>query len=230
MDTPLDLVLADQHGFVRAGLGDARRVLEVGAGRGALARRFQAEGFDVTAVDLSFPENHDASGVRWVEADFLSFEDEPFDAVLFTASLHHISPLDAALDRTRRLLAPGCVLVVDEFDLEAPDEETACWYYETQELLAAAGVYDAGHVHEPRGRTPLNRWQADHEHHGPPLHTGMAMLSAIEERFGSTTVTWGAYPGTTNLNVARHVKAVEERRIADGSLRAGGIRIVARRT
>lgn len=236
METPLDLVLADQLAFVREGLGSARRVLEVGAGRGAHARRLKAEGLSLTAVDLTLPEKESVSGVRWVEEDFLSFEDEPFDALLFTSSLHHIYPLDAALDRARRLLVLGGALVVDEFALEAVDENTARWNYETQELLAAAGAYDTDHVRESPGGTFLDRWKADHEHHhGPPLHTGAAMLRGIEERFGSVKVARGAYlyrhiaARSSNVTAARHVKVVEERRISDGSLRAVGLRIVARR-
>ena len=88
-----DIALHEQHNFVVPAIAGARRVLEVGAGRGTLARRLQAEGFSVTALELCLPAK-DASGVQWVESDFLAFDAEPFDAVLFTASLHHIAPLD----------------------------------------------------------------------------------------------------------------------------------------
>jgi SAM-dependent methyltransferase len=233
MDRPVDLELAEQHAFVSRAIVGARRVLEVGAGPGHLARRLQSDGISVTALDLS-PPPADSSGVRWVQGDFLKFEDEPFDAVLFTASLHHVTPLDAALRRARGLLARGGFLVVDDFDLEAPDEATARWYYEVQELLAAARAYAAGHEHAHRDLTPLRRWQAEHEHHGAPLHTGRAMLAAIEMGFASMAKTRGAYlyryicRGTSNLVVAQHVLSVETRRIADGSLQPVGLRVVAR--
>jgi SAM-dependent methyltransferase len=229
-----DLAVAEQHAFVSKAIGGARRVLEVGAGQGHLARRLRADGFAVTALDLSPPADVDASGVRWVHGDFLAFEDEPFDAVLFTASLHHITPLQAALGRARALLSRGGVLVLDDFDLEAPDEATARWYYEVQELLAAAGAYAAGHEHAQRDLTPLRRWQAEHEHHHAPLHTGRAMLAGIEHDFGLLEVARGPYlyryicRGTSSLGVAQHVLSVETRRIADGSLRPVGLRAVAR--
>jgi SAM-dependent methyltransferase len=229
-----DFAVAEQHAFISRAIGGARRVLEVGAGQGHLARRLQADGFAVTALDLSPPADVDASGVRWVHGDFLAFEDEPFDAVLFTASLHHITPLDAALERARGLLARGGVLVVDDFDLESPDEATARWYYEVQELLAAAGAYASGHEHAPRDLPPLRRWQAEHEHHDAPLHTGQAMLAGIEMGFASMERTRGPYlyryicRGTSNLGVAQHVLSVETRRIADGSLRPVGLRVIAR--
>src|SRR5271169_3913494 len=125
--TGADVALSEQHAFVGRAIVGARRVLEVGAGRGHLARRLQADGFEVTALDLALPTRDESCGVRWVQGDFLSFEDAPVDAVLFTASLHHISPLATALDRARQLLTPGGVLVIDDFDLEAPDEGTARW-------------------------------------------------------------------------------------------------------
>ncbi len=61
------------------------------------------------------------------------------------------------------------------------------------------------------------------------------MLSEIEKRFGSIHVARGSYlyrylcDGLTSVNVARHIMSVEERRIADASLRAVGLRVVARR-
>jgi SAM-dependent methyltransferase len=234
METATDLELTEQHAFVTKAIGGVRRVLEVGAGQGRLARRLQVDGFSVTALDLSPPVKADSSGVRWVQGDFLAFEDGPFDAVLFTASLHHITPLDAALARARALLVRDGLLVVDDFDLEAPDEATARWYYEVQELLAATGTYDACRMHGPRDLPTLKRWQAEHEHHGAPLHTGRAMLAGIEQVFGSLEVTRGPYlyryicAGTSNVDVAQHVLSVETRRIADGSLRPVGLRVVAK--
>jgi SAM-dependent methyltransferase len=234
METSADPAVAEQHAFVSKAIVGARRVLEVGAGQGHLARRLEADGFSVTALDLSPPADPEPSGVRWVQGDFLGFDDEPFDAVLFTASLHHITPLDAALERARGLLARGGVLVVDDFDLEAPDEATARWYYEVQELLVATGTYDACRLHAPRDLQALQRWQAEHEHHDVPLHAGRAMLAGIEQVFRSLEVTRGPYlyryicAGTSNVGVAQHLLSVETRRIADGSLRPVGLRVVAR--
>src|SRR5207247_9371063 len=75
------------------------RVLEVGCGRGALAARLQARGLEVTALDAS-PEavaSARALGVQAVAGDFLEFVAEPFDAVLFPRSLHHLASLRRAV-------------------------------------------------------------------------------------------------------------------------------------
>jgi SAM-dependent methyltransferase len=229
------LALAEQYAFIRGAIGRAQRVLEVGAGSGQVARRLQESGLLVTALDLSLPGKEQRSGVQWVEADFLGFDAEPFDAVVFTASLHHISPLDAALDRAKRLLVPGGVLAVDDFDVEAPDACTARWYYDTQELLATAGVYDPAHAPPSRELAPLESWREDHRHEDPPLHTGRAMLAGIEERFAPSRVTRVAYlyrhicAGLRDASLAGYVKSLEERYVTGGIVQAVGLRIIARR-
>jgi SAM-dependent methyltransferase len=234
--SPRDLVAIEQHAFVAASLEGAARVLEVGAGRGELARRLAADGHDVTALDLALPEQAPAAGVRWVERDFFAFDDAPFDAIAFTASLHHLSPLVGTLDHALSLLRPGGVLVVDDFDLDAPDDTTASWFYETQELLAAGMLYDRTRIQGTTAEPALGRWRAEHEHeHGEPLHPGSAMLAEITRRFETPTVTRGPYlyryvcAGLASVDLARHVFEVEERRIARGSLRAVGLRVVARK-
>src|SRR4029079_1981578 len=148
-------------------LGGRRRVLEVGCGRGEVARALAARGLAVTALDLALPDPQPAPDLRHVELDFLVFRGPPFDAILFTSSLHHIAPLENAIVHASELLAPGGVLVVDDFDLERPDHTTLAWYYETQELLAAAGLYD--HHRLDPGTDAMVRWRDSHAH-DPPLH------------------------------------------------------------
>ncbi len=72
----METAVAVQHAFVSKVIVGTRRILEVGAGRGHLARRLQADGFSVTALDLSLPTKEDSSGVRWVEGDFVRFDSE----------------------------------------------------------------------------------------------------------------------------------------------------------
>jgi len=223
--------------FVRGALKGRRRVLEVGCGRGELARRL-GEDFAVTALDVRLSDPTPAPGVTFIEHNFLDFTAEPFDAIVFDASLHHITPLARALGRASDLLVPSGLLVVDDFDLEAPDAETLRWYYDTQETLHAAGCFPADHVDHPHA-DPVARWRVAHNHHETPLHTGAAMRVAICDRFVIRRLEKGPYlhryiaahvaDGAPGAAIARHVLATEQRRIADNVFVPVGLRIVAER-
>jgi SAM-dependent methyltransferase len=98
-----------------------RRILEVGCGRGELARALAAAGYDVVAVDPEAPEGPIFRQTTIEELD----EPGPFHAVVASFSLHHVHDLDAVLDQLRGLLAPEGVLILDEFGWDLLDEQTA---------------------------------------------------------------------------------------------------------
>lgn len=234
---PAQLAIDQTLTFLGDALRGRQRVLEVGCGRGEVARRLGSAGFAVTALDLALPDRTPAANVAYVEADFLQFGGATFDAVVFTSSLHHIAPLGAALDRAHRLLVPGGRLVADEFDLDAPDAATLRWYYGVEELLAAAELFPRDHIDAPAGDV-VERWRAAHQH-VPPLHSGPAMRDAIGARFELRDVRGTAYLYRTIAKhlpsdargraIAEHVYAAEQRGIADGSLARVGLAIIADR-
>lgn len=240
----VDAVVDDQEAFVGPAVGAAARVLEVGCGRGRLAARLAAAGHTVTAIDVALPppaERPAHPRLTFVEADLRTFDAPPFDAIAFTASLHHIAPLGRALDRASALLAPGGRLIVDDFDLEAPDLATLRWYYDVQEILAAAGLTDADHVDGRAEQDPLDRWRVGHEpHHADeaPLHGGDAMLAELGARFVDLQIARGPYlwrriahgvDGARAGAVIAAVHAAEERGVVAGTLSAVGLRVTARR-
>jgi len=135
-------------------------------------------------------------------------------------------------------------LVVDDFAVEAPDATTARWYFETQELLAAAGLISAERVHGSPTTEALARWRDAHAHQGEPLVEGSAMQAAIGARLSLARVERGPYlyryiataleekaPAGDPLarRLAMHVLESERRKIADGSLVATGLRFAAHR-
>jgi SAM-dependent methyltransferase len=230
------------HGHTAAFLADAlrgrRRVLEVGCGEGTVARALGSAGFLVTALDRELRDPRPSPNVTFVQRDFLAFTAEPFDAVVFTSSLHHIAALDDAISHAVDLLVLEGLLIADEFDFERPDVTTLQWYYDTQELLTAAGVYKHEHLDKPN-RDLLARWRDAHSH-DPPLHTGVAMRSAIATLLSVVEIRACEYlyryicsglPADDRGGaVAAHVLGTEQRRIADGSLAAVGLRVIAARS
>ena len=234
---PYQLAIGQTVSFLGDVLRGRRRVLEVGCGRGEVARRLGAAGFQITALDRRLHDPAPAVGVSFVERDFLQYDAAPFDAVVFTSSLHHIAPLAAAIDRAHHLLAPGGLLVADELDLDAPNRATLRWYYDVQELLAAAELFPRDHV-DPPGSDLVGRWRLAH-HHEPRLHTGVEMRQAIAERFDLRDVHGAAYlyryitrhlpHDARGVAIAQHVYSTERRGITDGSLAAVGLGIVASR-
>jgi SAM-dependent methyltransferase len=233
---PADVALEQVHRWIAPLLEGRSRVLEVGCGTGDLARRLASDGHQVTAIDLELDHPAAAAGIRWVEGDFLAFDDGRFDAVLFTRSLHHIDPLEQAVDHAARLLSPAGLLVVDEFDRAAADRDTVRWYYDVQELLAAAAVYPADRIAGAPADDPAARWRDEHDH-DPPLHGGAEMLAAIADRFARLDTARGPYLYRTiaqrvedsarGAAVARQVLAAETRRLEAGALAAIGLRITA---
>lgn len=131
------------------------RILDAGCGDGVLADRLRARGYDVTAIDIDPARAR--PGVRI--ADVGAFRDEPYDVVVFALSLHHVRDLDDALDSVWTLLAPGGLLLLDEFAYERADDAIADRYF------AAPGS--------------LPRWLEQHR----DFNTGTAMVEAVARRF-----------------------------------------------
>jgi phosphinothricin acetyltransferase len=241
---PLDVALGDTLSFLVEAIGTrSRRVLEVGCGDGALAARLSGLGHDITAIDVSSEavETAKGRGVAAVQADFRTYESGRYDVVLFTRSLHHIHPLQTAVDRAWQLLEPGGLLVADDFAHDQADRATAAFFYDAEALLRAGGLIreDHQHHHPPLARTdPLERWREDHDRHGP-MHTAQAMREAVAARFEVTAVAMAPYlfrsfvplvhDGEDGHRLVVAFREQERLRIAQGLIKPLGLRLIARR-
>lgn len=96
-------------------------VLEVGCGRGQLARALAAAGHDVLAIDPDAPGGPMFRQTTIEELD----ESGPYDAIVASRSLHHVHDLGLALDKIAALLRPGGTFVLDEFAWERLDARSA---------------------------------------------------------------------------------------------------------
>ena len=148
------------------------RVLEVGCGHGELTTALAVAGYDVLGIDPLAPQG---DLFRRILLEDLDPQEETFDAVVASHSLHHVRQLDLALDHVVALLRPEGALVLDEQGWDLADEPTLDWYWNQRRALAAAG----------RGEAPATleamREEWDTDHLG--LHGFEAMRAELAARF-----------------------------------------------
>jgi SAM-dependent methyltransferase len=202
----------DPAEFVASSLPPApARVLEVGCGRGELARAVAARGYEVVAIDPEPPEGAIFRSVALEDFD----EPETFDAVVASRSLHHVPDLPGALDKIADLLRPRGLLIVNEHAWDRMDEATARWFLDR---WSASDPDAPGSLEEF-----LEYWRADHA----GLHGYEAMRRELDRRFAERFFAWTPY---------RHGElgdAVGEAEVGSlievGEIRATGFRYVGER-
>jgi SAM-dependent methyltransferase len=198
----------DVVAFVRGALPPApARVLEVGAGDGALAAALRDGGYDVVALD---PAGGD--GVLAVPLHELDAPAASFDAAVAIVSLHHVQPLARSCRRLGEVLKPGAPLVVDEMDVDRVDERAVEWWLTQRRALGAPREESAPeHVAEMRAH----------------LHPVARIAEELAPWFDVGAPVPGAFLYRRHLDWA--LRPVEEGLIAAGALPAAGVRFVATR-
>jgi len=176
------------YDFVRAALpSHSRKILEIGCGSGALASKLAADGLDVIAIDND-PALIEEAKARNVDARLLAWPSDAvegsFDAILFTRSLHHISPLEEAVGLAQDLLGPEGRLIIEDYRAEGGSKRSSAWYKALCDLLIA---WDA----IPADRDELHAKVADHGGHHD-LH-GSAAIAASLHRFRNVEARDAAY-------------------------------------
>ena len=193
---PRRLQLLEEHAdpttvrrLLAAGVGPGWSALEVGAGRGSIARwlsRRVGPSGHVTALDLDtslLTSLEDEPNVDVVEGDVLEldFPVSSFDLIHTRLVLMHIPERRRVLERFASWLRPGGVLVVEELDYMAamtdPDPDRVALFSGYNEGLAtidmecgralideltAAGFGDTAadvRIDVVEGATPLAEWE-----------------------------------------------------------------------
>lgn len=96
-----------------------RTILEVGPGDGELAQTLIDAGYDYTGVDRKPRFEHR----NVLAADFMDFEsDARFDCVVTQYVLHHVSDIDAFVNRMLRFCKPNGIIAIGEYGWERSDD------------------------------------------------------------------------------------------------------------
>jgi SAM-dependent methyltransferase len=186
----------------------AARVLEVGCGRGQLARALADAGYDVVAIDPEAPE-----GAIFRNVTLEAFGDEgPFEAVVASRSLHHIHDLARGVRRISELLRPAGLLIVNEHAFERVDERTARWY-----------ISHSSDPEVPASPRAFLRWWAD-AHLG--LHGSRSMRLELDRWFSEQFFAWRPY---LYEELGSEAAIEEPRLIETGEIQATGFRFVGQR-
>ncbi len=210
------------------------RVLEIGCGKGDLARAIADVGYEVVAIDPNAP-----IGRIFQQVTIEALDDPgPFDAVLSSLALHHVHDLGVVLDKCLDLLPAGPLIVV-EYAHERVDDATAHWYmanlpqgpreYDDQTHENSRGFLAASYdewlrASESGSIVSFERWYHEwSEQHG--MHLGEAILRELRARFDQRFLEWGPY---LYANLQQLTATAEEAAIARGAIQATSFRFVGR--
>lgn len=241
--TPAELPTLHTAAFVTASIGAAaRRILEVGCGAGEVAAELMRLGHTVIGLDpdegavaLARKRGVDARRATW-PVDWPA--PESVDVLLFTRSLHHIAPLEPCVAHAAAALAPGGVLLIEDFAHDEATPAQAEWLFQTLALL-----HDCGALAGPPGAffdqalalgDAAQAWRADHDHE---LHSWAQMTATIERHFMVVRTASAPYlyryvaarlrPDATGHAQAQRVMDLESRSAAVAGAGLIGRRLVA---
>jgi SAM-dependent methyltransferase len=240
---PSDVPTSETLGFVRGHLGAGRaRILEVGCGDGALAARLQELGHEVVGIDsaLEVVTRARERGVDARAATWPDFDEAPFDAILFTRSLHHIRPLPRAVARAKELLKPRGKVLVEDFAFSEIEPLAVEWLYGLLKLLDAGSLlvweHDSFGDHLFRAEDKFEAWKAGHDH---DIHSAAAMEANLRAHFGGVETLTAPYlyryvcalleGAEGGYRVASRLVEIEQRFTDAAGLRPLGRRFVGRK-
>ncbi len=180
-----------------------------------------AAGYAAVGVDPDAPE-----GAAYRQVPFERYEPPSgIDVVVSVQALHHLTDLDAAVERIDRMLTPDAVVVIVEWAWERIDEATARWLFDRVPADANSGWAGERRDNWRASRLPWpeyrDRWA--HEH---GLHAWHTVQSALVNRFD--TVLREDVPSLFG-GVAEVSEETERAAIAAGVISTTGIHWVGRR-
>lgn len=92
--------------------GDRKKILDVGCGRGFLAKQLLAQGHEVHGCDVL--KELTVPGLQYKQGNIesLPFADKSFDVVVCTHTLEHVRDLDRSINELKRVAREKLIIVV----------------------------------------------------------------------------------------------------------------------
>jgi len=209
MSADLSLRLGRFLELIQAHAPKGSHLLEVGCGDGKLALALSEAGYVVTAIDPRAPEGAIFRRDRLEDFD----NDQPFDAIVASLSLHHVADLGVAVDKLAELLEPGGLLLLDEFARERFVGETARWYHGRRRDRDPEGIPADFDVF-------IERWHDDHD----DVHPFEEVHAVLATRFSELLFERAPYLYDYHLDDS--LEPLERGLIEAGTIEPIGIRYV----
>ncbi len=131
--------------LAEAALPQGGRVLELGAGCGALALRLRDAGLDVVPTDLDPPH----AWIFRLDLDDPEMTEDlrgPFDLVVCVETLEHVENPRKVLRSIRSLLRPGDKLLISTPNIAHPHSRLKMFLRGAPYLFGPAHYYQPGHI------------------------------------------------------------------------------------
>lgn len=237
---PIDIPTWETADFIAANVAEGASILEIGCGEGHVAAELVERGFtiigvdeDTEAVERAVAKGVDARVGEWPEMNVPNV-----DAVAFTRSLHHIEPLERAIDKAAEVLPARGLLLLEDFAFNVTDRKTMEWFLDLIRRKPIASIIentpDEFITRMLSADDPIKEWEQDKHH---DLHSADAMKAAIGRQFeivvGSEAPYFYRYlvpvfPETPQAaKLAEAVLAEEKRLGSTGEIVQVGQRVVA---
>ena len=196
------------------------RVIELGCGPlGGFVPMLRSNEYDAVGVDPKAPEEAGYQRVEFERAELRG----TVDAIVASASLHHVADPAEVLDRVAATLAPGGTVVVVEWAWEDFDEPTAEWCF--GRLGSEEGWVrrrrDAWLGSDEPWSTYFQGWAREEG-----LHSAESLLRLLDERFERRQLSRGPFVFS---DLASTSLEDEQRAIDAGEIRATRVDYVGRK-
>lgn len=197
------------------------RIVEIGCGPlGGFVPMLRSSGYEALGVDPDAPDEEDYRRIEFEQVELA----REVDAVVASASLHHVADPAEVIHRVASILARGGTMVVVEWDWEGFDRPTAEWCFER-----LGPDEEPGWLHRRRdewlasGRpwsAYVREWVEEERLHSPHM-----LLRLLDARFHREHLAHGPYffpvlAGTTEED--------EQAAIEAGQIRATRVEYVGR--